>query len=370
MRKSILSKIYTIAITVAFVFGQIAILASKGATTTGAVLVLVGVLLAFIVAPMAHEAGHVVFAKLAKMQIQYVKFFCFSTQRVGGKYALTLINPFLADQTQVIPTCGGNMQKRAEKYTVGGLVFSGILVLLLAVCTIVFSVLQIENALTLGMIPYSAYLFFLNAAPFEYADGKTDCAVYSGLKRGDERAKTMLSFMEIQGRLFEDTRYSEISEELFNFPVLAEDEPMFLIGWDLKYRRALDEWDLEKAAACMKRMSQAESYFTAAEREKFAAELTYLHALSGNFDAANACSKYCEEFLKGDTPTAKRILATVAFCANRQEDAEILKQSGLSLLENMEIYGEKKLEESLLGRINFDDLHTLKKENDYERTNN
>ena len=144
---------------------------------------------------------------------------------------------------------------------------------------------------------------------------------------------------------------------------------MFLIAWDLKYRRALDCWELETATNCLKRMAQAEEYFTSSERERFAVELTYLHALNGDLDKANESSEYCEEFLKSETATAKRVLASVALGLGKIEDANLLKESGIELLSKMPFYGERTLEESLLSRINTTQLHTLETENDYGTSN-
>ncbi len=369
MKKSILSKIYTMAITLAFVLGEVAVFIAKGTTPIGAVFVILGVFLAFMLAPTVHELGHIAFAKSANMQIQYAKFFCFSVQRVGGRYALKVVNPLLADQAQVVPVGREDMKNRAKKYVIGGLVFSGLFTVIIASLAIVLEILKIENSLVFGLLPYFAYLFLLNVAPFEYADGKTDLAIYLGINRDEPIEKTMLMAMEIQGGLINGESYSSLPKTLFDFPVIAEDEPMFLIAWDLKYRRALDNWDLEKASYCIKKMSQAEEYFTPSERERFAVELTYLHALNGDFEKANESSKYCEGFLRTQTSTAKRVLATVALCAGRVEDAEVLKESGIALLSEIEFYGERKLEESLLSRINTTQLHTLKTENDYGTDN-
>ena len=77
MKRNILSKIYTIAITLAFVLGEIVVFLAQGDDSIGMAFVLVGILLSFILAPTVHELGHIVFAKHEKMQIQYAKFFCF-----------------------------------------------------------------------------------------------------------------------------------------------------------------------------------------------------------------------------------------------------------------------------------------------------
>lgn len=64
------------------------------------------------------------------------------------------------------------MKKRAELYTVGGLIFGGIYsAALLAGAFLVRSVSESAAFLFLGGVPYAAYLFFLNLPPFRYENG-------------------------------------------------------------------------------------------------------------------------------------------------------------------------------------------------------
>ena len=100
-----------------------------------------------------------------------------------------------------------------------------------------------KNELSLwGMVPYAAYLFLLNLPPVEYASGKTDTLVYLGLKKGYDGEKNMLSAMEIQGQLYEGKSFAEIDETLyFDNPQLCEDEPLFAVMLDLKYRYFLEK---------------------------------------------------------------------------------------------------------------------------------
>ena len=350
MNKQTLAKICSIIVTSLFVGAEILLFLTSGTTIDGSLWMILGLVLALLFVTPIHELGHIVFALLAKMQVVYAQLGCLLIKREGGRYALKLVNPLWTDETRVLPTMGGNMQKRALAYTIGGLVFNAVLIAVL----LLFVYLG-KSTVALGMLPYAGYIFLLNVLPFEYPTGKTDCAVYLGIKRDEPSERAMLLALDIQGKLSKENTYAEIEKELFDFPVLREDDPMFLVSWDLKYRRALALDDLNGAVDCIKRISQAEEYMQENEREKLALELTYLNALNGDLEKANECCKYCEEFLRAETATAKRVLATVACVSGKVDSAKILIESGLKLLENEEVYGEKKLEEELFYRIKLDD---------------
>ena len=350
MNKQTLAKISSILLTILFVGCEILLFLTLGTTNEGIVKVIVGLFVALIFATPIHEFGHIVFAKLSKMQVVYAKVFCLSFKKAGVRYALKLTNPFLADETSVMPTTVGNIQKRFLAYALGGLIFSAVLIVTLTLIGILA-----DSVVALGMLPYAGYIFLLNALPFEYQTGKTDCAVALGILRGEDSEKAMLLAFDIQSRLSKENTYAEIEKQLFDFPVLREDDPIFVMSWDLKYRRALALDDLYDAVDCINRMSQAEEYMQPSERERLAVELTYLNAVNGNLEKANECCKYCEGFLRLENATAKRVLATVACVSGDLESAKLLVESGLRLLENEEIYGEKKLEETLLLRIKIDD---------------
>ena len=85
-----------------------------------------GLALGFILSPIVHELGHIFFANVYGMRLVYTKFFCIKISVKEGKNHLGFISPFAPDCTQVIPKSGGNMDKRACGYTLGGLVFSGL----------------------------------------------------------------------------------------------------------------------------------------------------------------------------------------------------------------------------------------------------
>lgn len=313
---------------------------------------LVSIAISFFCAPVLHEMGHILFASACAMEIEYVKFFCFKLVRLGGKLRFSFASPFAPDETQVIPKSGGNMQKRASYYTLGGLIVQGVFTFIIAVLAIVLSCFQIDVFSLWGLLPYNAYLFFMNVAPLTYPSGKTDASVYLGLKRGESVEKNMLVAMEIQGRLYVGESFSEIDEALyFSAPQLCQDEPLYAVILDLQYRYYLEKNDLERAADRLNRLAQAQAYLTEREVEKIAAELTYMHALGGDYERAKDCSKLCQEYLQKEEVVAKRALAAYCKAFGKNEAVAPLVAQAEALLKTERIKGLAKSERILLARL-------------------
>jgi hypothetical protein len=282
----------------------------------------------------------------------YVKCFCFKWYRKGNKKHLRFVSPFAVDETQVLPTTGGNMQSRAIMYAIGGLVFNGIFLALILIGLLIAYSCSLSSHLLLGALPYTAYLFLLNLPPLEYAGGKTDGLVYLGIKKGYDAERCMLSAMEIQGQLYEGKSFAEIDEKYyFDLPQLCEDEPLYSMILDLRYRFYLDKGELEKAADCINRLALNEEYLPFAELEKLALELVYMHSLHGDLESAEKNYAVCQNFLKEESATAKRILATYAQACGKEEAVILLLQQANDLLQGEWIAGVKKFEKNLLLRI-------------------
>ena len=311
-----------------------------------------GIMLGFIFAPIVHEFGHMAMASCGKMDCVYAKFFCFKIYVKKGKKRFGFASPLAADQTQVVPKMGGNMKKRALLYTAGGLITSGLFLLCLVCVALALTLLGKTNYLWWGAVPYPAYLFFLNVLPFEYASGKTDALVYRGIKKEEDAEKTMLAAMEIQGRLYAGETFAQMDEKLyFELPQLREDEPLYAVILDLRYRYYLEKEDMQGAAECLNRLITAQEYLSDTELEKLAGELVYMHSVLGNVEKAEERSKACREYLVGDSAAAKRILAAFSFAAGKTEAIEPLIAQAREALEYERISGLKKWEEILLSRI-------------------
>lgn len=347
--RTLRSKIYawtcTLALACAFLlaFGY-----AWNCGTDAVIELLVGFVVGFAVAPTLHELGHVVMAKSANMQISYAKFFCVKI----GANGVGLASPFAPDETQVVPKTGGNMQARATRYTLGGLLFGGVWLVVLIAVNVVCALLGKTSFACLGLLPYSAYLFLLNFPPLSYPSGKTDTLVYRGILRGEDAEKNMLAAMEIQGGLYEGKSFTEMDEALyFSQPQLCEDEPLFAITLDLRYRYCLEKGELDRAADCLNRLANAQAYLPQEEVEKVAAELAYMHAVRGDLESTEACVKLCENYLRSETATARRILAACAYVGGKTEEARLLKESAENYLENELLKGVGKAERILLSRI-------------------
>ena len=353
MKRRIFTQIYAILCAVGLLAGIVAVFAfAWRAGITPTIGCLIGLFLSFLLAPTFHELGHVALACRAKMELVYTKFFCFTIWRKGGKLRFGLASPFAADQTQMVPKSGGDMPRRAAKYTLGGLLFSIVLLVLIGVACLVVWRWEISRYFVLSILPYTAYLFLLNVLPCEYASGKTDMAVYAGIRKQQGAEKVMLSAMEIQGRLYQGESYAEIDEELYvDLPQLCEDEPLFAVMQDLRYRYYLEKGEMEKAADALNRLAQAQAYLSDYETERIAAELVYMHSLLGNIEQAEDSGRLCKGFLQGDSVTAKRILAAFSKAAGKQDAVEPLLQQAEEAMAEERCLGVRKFERILLSRI-------------------
>ena len=350
-----LTATYAVLCTLLFVAGFVAVFyfAWQRGIDEG-ISALVSFAVSLFLAPFVHELGHAIFAGGANMQILYCKFFCFKFFRKNGKLKLGFASPFAPDQTQAIPKTGGNMQRRASAYTLGGLVFSGVFLALILTPAIWLACIGHFKGNLFGYVPYMGYLFLLNILPVEYASGKTDALVFKGIRKGFDAEKVMLSAMEIQGQLYAGKSFSEVEEGLyFDLPQLCEDEPLFAVILDLRYRYFLEKEEYDRAADCLNRLAQAQVYLTDSEVEKIAAELTYMHALRGDLDGAEASGKLCRAFLAENTVAAKRVLIAYSKLAGKTEAIEPLLQQAKACLQ-WEIAGVAKAESILLSRIEKD----------------
>jgi hypothetical protein len=222
----------------------------------------------------------------------------------------------------------------------------------LIVSAILVQVFAKASYLLWGILPYMGYLFLFNILPLEYPNGKTDVGVCIGIKKGGSVEKNMLSAMEIQGQLSEGKSFAEIEETWYtDVPQLCEDEPMFAVMVDLRYRYYLEKQDMDKAAACLNRLVDIMDYMPLQEAEKVAAELVYMNALRGEMPEAEENSKACQTFLRGNTATAKRVLAAWSAASGHVEHAKALLEQAEQCLRSERIEGVKKFEKILLTRI-------------------
>ena len=146
-------------------------------------------------------------------------------------------------------------------------------------------------------------------------------------------------------------RITPDEEYYFNLPQLCEDEPLYAILLDLRYRYYLEKGEMEKAADCLNRLALNEPYLPFSEVEKVAAELVYMHALTGNIADAEKNASACQDFLLMENVGAKRALCAYALAVGKVNEAEDLLAQAYETLEKESIPGVKRFEEILLDRF-------------------
>jgi len=108
---------------------------------------------------------------------------------------------------------------------------------------------------------------------------------------------------------------------------------------------------MDNAAACLNRLVGIMDYLPLSECGKIAAELVYMNALRGEMPQAEENAKACQSFLRGNTVTAKRVLAAWSAASGHLEHAKALKEQGEACLQFERIAGVVKFEKNLLARI-------------------
>lgn len=347
-------KIYAVTLLIAFLVGQIVVLCCAWSNLNGLIESVIGFAVGCFLAPTLHELGHLSFGVVNGMALKYTKFFCFRFFEKNGKIKFSFASPFESEQTQMVAKFGGNMKKRAVNYTLGGVIFGGVYTVIILCCALLFSLFgKGDGAFAFwGALPYAAYLFLLNVAPFEYASGKTDILVLNGILKDADAEKTMVSAMEIQGRVYQGKTFSEIDEAwYFDLPQLCEDEPLYAIMLDLRYRYYLDKGDMDGASNMLNRLATSAEYLTDKQAQQVAAQFVYMNSLLKHQEDADKSGKLCQEFLASESAEAKRILAAYAAAFGAREKAELLIEQSQALLRKEKSKGEMLFEEKLLKKI-------------------
>ena len=349
---------YSVLLLLLLVAGEIWVVcfAARRAGTAALVCGVFGFLLSVILAPAVHELGHVLFGKVQGMRLKMTKFFCFRIFEREGKLHFSFASPFSPEETQTVPVRGGNMRRRAMVYTSGGLVLGAVYLLLLIAVALICGPSRPVAFLFWAGIPYAAYLLLLNAVPAVYANGKTDTAILIGLAKEEGSERTMVSAMEIYGGLAEGKSFAEIDEKYyFGLPQLAENEPMYAVILDLRYRRYLETGETQKAADCLNRLGAlAEAgYLDAGQLAEVATEFEYMHVLNGDVEKARESEKICAEFYGKGEPSAAvwRVRAALGALEGNGTECELRKERAERALEREPLAGVRKFERVLLSRI-------------------
>ena len=157
----------------------------------------------------------------------------------------------------------------------------------------------------------------------------------------------LIAAMNAQGELASGKPYSAIDKNyLENLPVIAEDEPLFVLNEFYSYYAAAELRDYEAAAKHINRIALLSPYLTVEEQRAALCELTYLNALLSDETQADKCfaalsygaenaekseksveaRSTCAEnraaaayyVMRGDLPAAEKALSAAVKCAEQE----------------------------------------------------
>lgn len=176
--------------------------------------------LSVLFADLAHEGAHLIVGMCLKMGIKPDRYRIFRTSSVN-----------------VCPKGEKHMRLRMFITSSAGLLINFACA---AIGLIALLVPGIPSTLCV-LLPYSAYLFLLNAVPAEFSGGKNDGMIAWELLTLSDSAKVMLVILRIQGRIRSGGKLRDIPESmLFEVPQLPEDDINFIILTQLRYEYYLE----------------------------------------------------------------------------------------------------------------------------------
>ena len=84
-----LTTVYAVGLLVLLLGAMVAVAAFAFSEIDTLIKAFVGLALAFVLAPVCHELGHLVFALACQMRVVYLKCFCFRYRKENGKGKLS-----------------------------------------------------------------------------------------------------------------------------------------------------------------------------------------------------------------------------------------------------------------------------------------
>lgn len=112
-----------------------------------------------------------------------------------------------------------------------------------------------------AFLPYSFYLFALNALPLEYSSGKTDGLVLWEILKNYPSAQVMLRVLKVQAIVNAGTPLEDVDETLLlNVPQLPEDDYNFISLTQLRYEYYSAKGEEEQANKYRERLESLKEY--------------------------------------------------------------------------------------------------------------
>lgn len=189
-------------------------------------------------ASVLHEIGHFFFGAAVRVM------------------AIPKFRLFAPSSCKIVPTKDKGLKGRIIFTACGGLAVN-FLCIILGVLSLTVRAIPTEIS---AILPYSLYLFLINAFPFWYGDGKTDGLVISELIKNEDTAKVMLAVLSVQAQTLQGKKISEIDETmLFSLPQIREDDENFIALTYLRYMYFEEKGDTVNAEKYRSRFESLKS---------------------------------------------------------------------------------------------------------------
>lgn len=331
-----------------------------------------GAIVAAIVNAFVHEFGHIIAGKRNGFVFVSMRIFALRFVKFGKKIKteFTSIGEELGE-TEMIPVNAENLEKRFAKMTLGGIIATGIL-LVLSVSPLVFAFFMSSKlwwlyALTAMFFPVGVYFFFANVLPMDNEGLLNDGAVVSGLKKGNAVSKVTVGLLRIHSELVNGKSPAEIDETCFyDLPQLPEDNPNFILLLNNRYAYELDKGDFVKAKKISDRMEELLDDMPKSYAGAVMADLLY-NACTFDFNEEKADNlvEDNERYLnKVNNFTNLRIKAAYLTYVVKDYDAasEFLSKAERDV-EKCRIEGLKKFESKLISKIRKDLIAAVESQN-------
>ena len=225
---------------------------------------------------LVHECGHILFGVFAGMRIRSVRVGWLNFSAAGKKIGLSF-SP-VAGKTEMMPKRPGNMRGRMTAVCLGGATLN-------AIFGIVFAILFF-------VVPqHPVLLFFEFFAPFhlleaisallpaELSSGRTDGELCRIIRNGTAEAEVYLRVMDAQGVLYSSDFDKIEKSDLFDTPVVREDDPAFLSLLHLRWQYLMWCNEEKGAAEQLFRLEELSDYLDEAAQAQIKCDAVFMRRI-------------------------------------------------------------------------------------------
>lgn len=325
----IIDAIATLALAVLIIYTAYAKYYLSYSSVLIAISLILGGLVCSFMCDILHEAGHLLFGALCDFSFNSIHIGFIKIYKSCGKIRCTVkeLPGSIAGMTEMLPKNSDNLHKRFLRMVAGGLLFSCLVFLALAMCFVFnWRLPFVVYVLTCTGLPYAFHLFFYNFLPLDNENLFTDGALLWGLIYKDNSYMTAVNILAVEGYMNLGYTPGQIDKKLyFGLPQLPEDDFNFIILTSYRLMYYIDTCDNEKAAAASDRLSNLLEYVPGIYYKDIASDILFCECyIKGNIAEASKLYPTLENYLKReDNITSHRILAAYELYVNNDKKAAL-----------------------------------------------